>query len=94
MRWMTALMTGDLACGGSTRNSHADSPLALLVAMTHEPEMSGALDAALSTSPARLAEMRAAARRRLSSLCEEWLGADYESSLRVDTARFASTGQA
>lgn len=57
-------------------------------------EMSGALDAALSTSQARLAEMRAAARRRLNSLCEEWLGSDYESTLRVNTAQFASTGQA
>jgi len=40
---MTVLMTGDLVDGGSTRNSHADSPLALVVRISHDPEISGAL---------------------------------------------------
>ena len=56
-------------------------------------EMSAALDAALSTSPMRLAEMRAAARHRVSALCDEWRGADDDSTLRHTSPQFATSEQ-
>lgn len=54
-------------------------------------EMSGALNAALSTSAARLLEMRAAAQRRLGAMCDEWLGADDETTRRRNPTQFATS---
>ncbi len=56
-------------------------------------ELSAALAAALSTPLMRLAEMRAAARRRVSALCDEAREADDDSTLQHSSQQLATSGQ-